>query len=741
MERQTMKEQTITDTPETLAVFDANHLQLASLDIWRSKYQLKTSSGEPVDKNVIDTFERVAKAIASVETTPAKQKKHGEEFLWALMNGAVPAGRIVSNAGAGAQKPASSTINCTVSATIEDSMHGIVGEAVSKASLTLKAGCGIGYDFSTIRPDGGYVAGAGATTSGPLPFMDIFDTMCKTVSSSGGRRGAQMGTIDCQHPDIMSFIKAKREDGRLRQFNLSILITDPFMEAVKADADWQLVFPTNKNEIALDGLAFDAENNTDDVIWREWPLNMDGYLVNGAGETACKVYRTIRAKNLWNMIMNATYDYAEPGFILIDKVNEYNNNWFGELIRATNPCGEQPLPPNGSCLLGSINLTAFVNNPFTAQASFDWDRFKKVVRIFTRMLDNVVEINGLPLPEQVAEIESKRRHGMGYLGLGSAMTMLGMKYGKNNSVKFTDEVTKHLAIEGWREATKLAKEKGGAPFLNDMYTITGALLRKRPELADKYKLGDQVKGVELHLNYSRYMKNIVAELGEKWLEEALTTGLRFTHHSSIAPTGTIALSIGNNASNGIEPSFAHDYKRNVIIPGKSTKQQVNVRSAEVLAYERLMKSTHGDDWQLPMIKMGTVLSLDLSQLPESFVDTSTVTPSEHVAVQAAAQKWIDSSISKTVNIPTEFPFEHFEDVYLEAYKAGLKGCTTFRFNPENFSGVLVNEADLANTEYQFTLEDGEVIKVKGNEKVVYEGQEHIASNLFEAIKEGQYGRF
>lgn len=741
MQRQIMKQQTITDTPETLIVFDPNHLQLASQDIWRSKYQLKTSSGEPVDQTVIDTFERVAKAIASVETTPAKQKKYGEEFLWALMNGAIPAGRIVSNAGAGKQKPASSTINCTVSATIEDSMQGIVGEAVSKASLTLKAGCGIGYDFSTIRPDGGYVAGAGATTSGPLPFMDIFDTMCKTVSSSGGRRGAQMGTIDCQHPDIMAFIKAKREDGRLRQFNLSILITDPFMEAVQADTDWQLVFPTNKKEIELDGLAFDAEKNTDDVIWREWPLSMDGYLENAAGETACKVYRTIRAKNLWNMIMNATYDYAEPGFILIDKVNEFNNNWFAELIRATNPCGEQPLPPNGSCLLGSVNLTAFVSNPFTAQASFDWERFKKVVRIFTRMLDNVVEINGLPLPEQVAEIESKRRHGMGYLGLGSAMTMLGMKYGKKNSVTFTHEVTKHLALEGWREATKLAKEKGGAPFLNDMYTITGALLRKRPELAEKYKLGDQVKGVELHVNYSRYMKNIIAELGDKWVEEALTTGLRFTHHSSIAPTGTIALSIGNNASNGIEPSFAHDYKRNVIIPGKSTKQQVNVRSAEVLAYERLMKSTHGDDWQLPMTQMGSVLSLDLSQLPESFVDTSTVTPSEHVAVQAAAQLWIDSSISKTVNIPTEFPFDKFEDVYLEAYNAGLKGCTTFRFNPENFSGVLVNEADLANTDYQFTLEGGEVITVKGNEKVVYEGQEHIASNLFDAIKEGQYGRF
>ena len=736
-----MKEEAIKDTIELPAVFDPNHLQLASQDIWRSKYQLKTSAGIPVDQSVINTFERVAKAIADVESTPAKQKKYTKEFLWALMNGAIPAGRIMSNAGAGNLKPSASTINCTVSTTIEDSMHGIVGEAVSKASLTLKAGCGIGYDFSTIRPDGGFVAGAGATTSGPLPFMDIFDTMCKTVSSSGGRRGAQMGTIDCQHPDIMSFIKAKREDGRLRQFNLSILITDPFMEAVKADADWQLVFPTTQKEIEQEGLNFDPRKNTADIIWREWPLKMEEYLENGVGEIACKVYRVIRAKNLWNMIMSATYDYAEPGFILIDKVNEYNNNWFAENIRATNPCGEQPLPPNGSCLLGSINLTAFVLNPFTAEASFDWNRFKKVVRIFTRMLDNVVEINGLPLKEQIEEIENKRRHGMGYLGLGSTMTMLGMKYGKTKSVQFTHEVTKHLALEGWKEAVKLAKEKGCAPFLEQSFTITGSLLRKRPELAEKYNLGDKVKGTELHINYSRYMNKIAAELGETWRKEAINTGLRFTHHTSIAPTGTIALSIGNNASNGIEPSFAHDYKRNVIVPGKSTKQQVNVRSAELLAYERLMKSTHGNDWEIPMINLGSTLTLDISQLPESFVDTSTVTPSEHVAVQAAAQDWVDSSISKTVNIPTEFPFEQFEDVYLEAYKAGLKGCTTFRFNPENFSGVLVNEVDLANTEYEFTVEGGETITVKGNDTVIYEGQEHVASNLFEAIKEGQYGRF
>ena len=360
-------------------------LQDASMDIWDKKYRLKRKDGVPVDAVIDDTYQRVARALSEVEATPEKQAYWYEQFLWALRHGAIPAGRITSNAGALEHKPATSTINCTVSGTIQDSMDNIL-ERVHEAGLTLKAGCGIGYEFSTLRPKGAYVSGAGAYTSGPLSFMDIYDKMCFTVSSAGGRRGAQMATFDVGHPDVMDFIRAKREDGRLRQFNLSLLITQEFMDAVNRDSAWKLAFPLNEQEVEEEGLdLYDANQ----VVWREWP-NKNGYVANEAGLVACKVYKTIRAQRLWDMIMTSTYDFAEPGLILIDKVNEMNNNWFVENVRATNPCGEQPLPPYGSCLLGSVNLTKFVRSPFTDEAFFDWDEFNKVVAIFTRMLDNVV---------------------------------------------------------------------------------------------------------------------------------------------------------------------------------------------------------------------------------------------------------------------------------------------------------------------------------------------------------------
>ncbi|MEE4246218.1 MAG: ribonucleotide reductase N-terminal alpha domain-containing protein, partial [Kangiellaceae bacterium] len=352
-------------------------LQDTSVDIWDTKYRLKTKESTPVDQTIDDTYQRVAEALASVEEKD-KQKDCVEQFVWALRNGVIPAGRIMSNAGAQAHKPATSTINCTVSGTITDSMDGIL-EKVHEAGLTLKAGCGIGYEYSTLRPKNAYVSGAGAYTSGPLSFMDIYDKMCFTVSSAGGRRGAQMATFDVGHPDVMDFIRAKREDGRLRQFNLSLLITDEFMTAVINDTDWQLAFPLTEKEVEADGIDLEDRNA---VIWRDWPQK-ETYITDDEGRVACRIHKTIKAKNLWNMIMSATYDYAEPGFILIDKVNQMNNNWFCENIRATNPCGEQPLPPYGSCLLGSVNLTKFVKNPFTDKAEFDWDKFKKAVRIFT----------------------------------------------------------------------------------------------------------------------------------------------------------------------------------------------------------------------------------------------------------------------------------------------------------------------------------------------------------------------
>jgi ribonucleoside-diphosphate reductase alpha chain len=634
----------------------------------------------------------------------------------------------MSNAGAQEHKPATSTINCTVSGTVGDSMDNILNK-VHEAGLTLKAGCGIGYEFSTLRPKGAYVSGAGAYTSGPMSFMDIYDKMCFTVSSAGGRRGAQMGTFDVGHPDVLEFIRAKREDGRLRQFNLSLLVTDEFMQAVINENDWALAFPVTEKEVEDESLDI---NDRSQFVWREWP-EPGNYVKDEKGLVACKIYKTLPARRVWDLIMASTYDFAEPGFVLIDKVNEMNNNWFDENIRATNPCGEQPLPPYGSCLLGSVNLTRFVVDGFTENAEFDWDAFRKVVKTFTRMLDNVVEINGLPLPQQRNEIQRKRRHGMGFLGLGSTITMLRMKYGEDRAVQFTEDVARELALAGWEEALTLAEEKGPAPIMNEQFEVTEEMLRKRPEMiADGYQAGDKVPGRVLHARYSRYMQRIAGEAPEL-VSKLAEVGARFTHHSSIAPTGTISLSLANNASNGIEPSFAHHYFRNVIRQGKKTKEKVDVYSFELLAYRELIDAS--------AMPPGAADIDDATSLPEYFITAEDVSPNAHVDIQAAAQKWIDSSISKTANVPTEYPYEQFKDIYLYAYEQGLKGCTTFRFNPEAFQGVLVKEKDLKNTVYTFELADGTKVDLKGDEEVEYDGETHTAANLFDALKEGYYGKF
>lgn len=698
-------------------------LQDASSDIWDKKYRLKNKQGEPVDENIDETYRRVARALSEVEDK-GKRETWYERFLWALRNGAIPAGRIISNAGALEHKPATSTINCTVSGIVEDSMLDILNKNL-EAGLTLKAGCGIGYEFSTLRPKGAYVSGAGAYTSGPLSFMDIFDKMCFTVSSAGGRRGAQMATFDVSHPDVVDFIKAKREDGRLRQFNMSLLITEGFMEAVKNDEDWPLSFPVLQKEVDQGEVSLEDDN----LLWRDFPT-LKGYAANKEGLIACRIYKSVKAKHLWNVIMTSTYDYAEPGFILIDKVNQDNNNWFCEDIRATNPCGEQPLPPYGSCLLGSINLTKFVKDPFTEKAKFDWNGYREVVSVFTRMLDNVVEINGLPLEGQREAIMNKRRHGMGFLGLGSTMTMLTMPYGSDESLVFTEEVSRELALAGWRTGLSLAKEKGPAPIMDENFEVTEAMLRKCPKMSkDGISIGERIKGKLLHARYSQYMEKI-AEIDPKLVAELADVGCRFTHHSSIAPTGTISLSLANNASNGIEPSFAHHYSRNVIREGKKSKEKVDVFSYELLAYRELINQA-----AMPFAEN------DEETLPEYFVSSADIQPKNHVDVQAASQKWIDSSISKTINVPTDCDFEDFKDIYLYAYEKGLKGCTTFRFNPEAFQGVLVTEKDLENTTYQFSLEDGSSVEVKGNEEVEYDGETHTAANLFDALKEGYYGKF
>ncbi|MDE2295046.1 MAG: adenosylcobalamin-dependent ribonucleoside-diphosphate reductase [Gammaproteobacteria bacterium] len=699
--------------------------QEASLDIWDKKYRLTAKDGSPIDLSMDDTYKRVARALADVETTEALREQWYESFLWALRQGAIPAGRVTSNAGSLEHKPATSTINCTVSGTIRDSMDDILNK-VHEAGLTLKAGCGIGYEFSTLRPRGAYVSGAGAHTSGPLSFMDIYDKMCFTVSSAGGRRGAQMGTFDIGHPDVLEFIRAKRESGRLRQFNLSLLITDEFIGAVKNDSDWRLAFPLSEREYDTD-----RPNLADGTkfVWREWPYN-DGYVTNEDGLVACKVYKTLPARRVWDLIMSSTYDFAEPGFILIDRVNEMNNNWWTENVRATNPCGEQPLPPYGSCLLGSVNLTKFVLDPFTEDARFDWETYRKVVKIFTRMLDNVVEINGLPLSPQRDEILRKRRHGMGFLGLGSTITMLCMKYGSRKSVAFTQNVSREMALAGWEAALDLAREKGPAPIMAEEFTVTADMLRKRPEMVrDGWRVGARVPGRVLHARYSRYMQRI-AEAAPELVDELAEVGARFTHHTSIAPTGTISLSLANNASNGIEPSFAHHYFRNVIREGKKSKEKIDVFSFELLAYRELVN---------PRAMPNSQNSAE--RLPDYFVAADDIGPREHVDIQAAAQRWVDSSISKTANVPTDYRYEDFKDIYLYAHEQGLKGCTTFRFNPEAFQGVLVKEQDLKNTTYVFTLEDGNEVEVKGDQEIEYDGETHTAANLFDALKEGYYGKF
>ncbi|HET7663685.1 MAG TPA: ribonucleoside-diphosphate reductase, partial [Rhodanobacteraceae bacterium] len=415
----------------------------------------------------------------------------------------------------------------------------------------------------------------------------------------------------------------------------------------------------------------------------------------------------------------AVFDTTQP---------DHNAVIFNGLI--TGQCGEQPLPPYGSCLLGSVNLTRFVRDPFGPKAHFDMDEYREVVKVFTRMLDNVVEVNGLPLEKQRNEIMSKRRHGMGFLGLGSTLAMLKLRYGSDEAVKFTEDVSREMALAGWEVALDLAKEKGPAPILVKDYTVTGDMLRKRPEMArDGYKVGDTIPGRVLHAKYSRYMQRVAAVAPE--LVDALAaTGARFTHHTSIAPTGTISLSLANNASNGIEPSFAHSYSRNVIRPGRKTKEKVEVMSYELLAYRAFINAEAKPGSDDPNEK-----------LPDYFAAADDISPMQHVDMQAAAQKWVDSSISKTANVPTDYPYEDFKDIYFHAYKKGLKGCTTFRFNPAAFQGVLVKEADLANTTYRFELEDGSVVEVKGNEEVEYDGETHTAANLFDALKEGYYGKF
>ncbi|WP_018233716.1 adenosylcobalamin-dependent ribonucleoside-diphosphate reductase [Thioalkalivibrio thiocyanodenitrificans] len=694
-------------------------LQPAAHDVWDRKYRLRDALGHPLEETPGETLARVARALSDVEATPELRRHWQERFLWALHHGALPAGRILANAGARDHKRGTSTINCTVSGTIHDTLDDILGK-LREAGLTLQSGAGIGYEFSTLRPKGAWVAGAGARSSGPLSFMDVYDQMCRTIASAGDRRGAQMATFHIGHPDVLEFIEAKREPGRLRQFNLSLLVPDAFMAALEAGDDWPLAFALTPAEQARTGT---DTNDPRQVVWRDWPVT-GGYITDEHGRTACRVHRWIAARELWDRVMRATYDHAEPGVLFIDRVNAENNNGFCESIRASNPCGEQTLPPYGACLLGSVDLTRFVRQPFTGKVTFDWDTYREVVAVFTRMLDNVVEVHGLPLPEQGAALARTRRHGMGFLGLGSALTLMGIRYDSPDAAAFTARAARELALTGWRTGLALAREKGPAPLMNETFTITEAMLARDPRMVeDGVRAGDRLPGRVLHARYSPYMQRI-AGIDPDLVHALEEEGARFTHHSAIAPTGTIALSFGNNVSNGIEPSFALNYLRNILGRDGATRDTVAVTAYELLAWQAWV-----DPDADPDAKDGP------HRLPEAFVTAGDIAPRAHLAIQAAAQPWIDAAISKTVNVPTSCAFDDFRELYREAHAAGLKGCTTYRLNPAAFQGVLLRPEDLAHSRYRFMLRDGRCVSLAGDRWVRYGDQRELAANLYARLRE------
>ncbi|UUX48181.1 adenosylcobalamin-dependent ribonucleoside-diphosphate reductase [Nisaea acidiphila] len=558
-----------------------------SQQIWDMKYRLKTPDGEPVDRTIEESWQRVARSLAAVEKDP---EVWTEKFYSALEDFRyLPAGRIFAGAGTGRQV---TLFNCFVMGTIPDDMAGIF-EALKEAALTMQQGGGIGYDFSTIRPRGARVHGVGADASGPLSFMDVWDAMCRTIMSAGSRRGAMMATLRCDHPDVEAFIEAKQDPARLRMFNLSVLATDPFMEAVKEDEPWDLVF--------------------------------DG-----------TVYKTIQARELWDKIMAATYAYAEPGVIFIDRINKRNNLHYCESIAATNPCGEQPLPPYGACLLGSINLARFVKNPFEENAELDLDELARVVPLAVRMMDNVVDASKFPLPEQKHEAETKRRIGLGVTGLADALIFCGLRYGSTEAVEATEKWMAALRRHAYLASVDLAKEKGAFPLFDK----------------EKYLASESVKELD------RDVQDAIAEHG---IRNALLT--------SIAPTGTISL-VADNVSSGLEPVFSFAYDRTVLMPDGSRKTE------EVSDYAyRLYRHIKGEE----------------AELTDAFVNAQTLEPKDHVAMQAAVQKYIDSSISKTINVPVDISFEDFKDVYLSAYEQGCKGCTTYR--PNEITGSVLSVSD------------------------------------------------
>ena len=587
-------------------------------EIWDMKYRFKRLDGTPVDETVEDTWRRVARTLADVEA-PADRARW-EEAFFDVMAGYrfLPAGRILAGAGTGRSV---TLFNCFVMGTLDDSMPGIF-QGLKESALTLQQGGGIGHDFSTLRPSGAPVAGVGADASGPLSFMDVWDAMCRTIMSAGSRRGAMMATLRCDHPDIEAFVDAKRDPKRLRNFNLSVLVTDAFMAALAADADWPLEF---------------------------------------AGTT----FKTVKARDLWDRIMRATFDSAEPGVVFIDRINEANNLGYCETIHATNPCGEQPLPPYGACLLGSVNLASLVRQPFEEDAHLDLAELDRAVATAVRMMDNVIEVSNYPLPEQEREAKAKRRIGLGLTGLADALAMCRLRYGSEAAATQARSWMAAVESAAYAASIALAKERGAFPLFDAEAYLAGGHARSLPEA----------------------MRRDIAKHG---VRNALVT--------SIAPTGTISLFAGN-VSSGVEPIFAYRYERKVLLPDGTHRVEPVEDRAVWLYRERFGRE---------------------ADLPDYFVTAQTLAPSDHLRMQAALQAHVDSSISKTINCPASISFDEFKAVYAEAYALGLKGCTTYRPNPITGAVLSSSDTDAAPAQRALPLEapvpvpdaSGEVVYMK-----------------------------
>lgn len=579
--------------------------------VWDNKYRYRQQE-KIIDQTIEDTWRRVAKAIAYAEKK--HQRAHWQQQFNDILENFhfLPGGRILAGAGT---KHNVTLFNCFVMPILEDSLHGIF-DALKDGALTLQRGGGVGYDFSMLRPRGFSVEHTGAIASGPISFMRIWNAMCATMLSTGARRGAMMGILRCDHPDIEEFIAIKSDPNELRHFNVSVMVSNAFMQAVENNAEWELIFPQSDQAVK-------------EIVHRHW---------SGSRETiACQVVRRVKARTLWQKIIKSAYDYAEPGVLFEDLINRQNNLWYREWISATNPCGEIPLPAYGACNLGAINLTQYVINPFANNAEVDWGKLEKTAIIATRFLDNVIDVSRFPLKMQKQEAMATRRIGLGITGLGGMFVMLGMRYGSDTSLKMTNRVMKLIAETTWQTSIELAKERGSFPLLQK----------------EKYLQGQFVKQLATDIQKSIALN-----------------GVRNSHHNTIAPTGTISL-LANNISNGIEPIFSAYYDRTI----RSSQGELKKFAVRDYVLNR---------WQ----KINSATSL-----PPSWTDSQSLAPNDHLQIQAAIQSFIDNAISKTINIPEDFPFEQLNEVYTTAYRLGLKGCTIYRPNPITGSVLHATEPD------------------------------------------------